>query len=266
MARLPCIFSIGGLDPWKKAWQLPLYRMLNQLADLFVFQSRAELDLVSRRERIPIERTRIIPNGVDHQRFRVANQNLTRAEVRGELNLHPSLPLVLSVGSLREIKGHDVFIEAVRRIRETQPDLPFHALIVGAGPFREAYGQSARGLPISFAGFRKDVERFYLAADLYCQPSRSEGLPNAVIEAMCCGLPIVASDVGGLAGLVTVDNGLLCVPGDPEDLARQLCQMLARPELWPSMGLASRRLSEGFSLERMVDSCVSAYMDLLSKT
>jgi glycosyltransferase involved in cell wall biosynthesis len=219
---------------------------------------------VSRRERIPIERTHIIPNGVDHQRFRVANREAIRARIRAELNLHPSLPLVLSVGSLRPIKGHDVLIEAVRTVRETEPDLQFQALVVGAGPLRGEYEQSARGLPISFAGFHKDVERFYLAADVYCQPSRSEALPNAVLEAMCCGLPVVASDVGSVADLVTADNGLLCVPGDPGSLARQLHRMLAHPEVWPSLGLGSRTLSEGFSAETMVDSYVSLYASLMS--
>jgi glycosyltransferase involved in cell wall biosynthesis len=263
IVRIPCIFSIGGLDPWKKTWQLSFYRLLNRLADIFVFQSRAERDIVSQKEWIPLIRTQIIPNGVDHQRFHIANRDGVRAEIREKMSLHPSLPLILSVGSLRPIKGHDVLIEAVRRICEIQPDLLFQVLIVGDGPLREAYEQSAHELPISFAGFQKDVERFYLAADLYCQPSRSEGLPNAVIEAMSCGLPIIASEVGGMAELVTVDNGLMCKPGDPETLARKLYTMLTLPEVWPSMALASLRLSERFSVDEMVNSYISIYNYLL---
>ncbi|MCL5125182.1 MAG: glycosyltransferase, partial [Deltaproteobacteria bacterium] len=194
LARIPCIFSVGGLDPWKKILAIPFYRLLNRLADVFVFQSVIERDIVSQREWIPLMRTQIIPNGVDHRRFQVENRDEVRTEIREQMGLHPSIPLILSVGSLRPIKGHDVLIEAARIIHEKYPDFPFHVLIVGDGPLRGAYEQSARGLPIYFAGFRKDVERFYLASDLYCQPSRSEGLPNAVIEAMCCGLPLIASD------------------------------------------------------------------------
>jgi glycosyltransferase involved in cell wall biosynthesis len=262
LARVPCIFSVGGLDPWKKDWQMPFYRLLNQCVNVFVFQSDSERDIVSQREWIPLKRTQIIPNGVDHQRFQTANRDAVRAGIRKELSLSPSLPLILSVGSLRPIKGYDVLIEAVRRICEIQPALPFHVLVVGDGLMREEYEQLARGLPISFAGFRKDVERLYLAADLYCQPSRSEGLPNAVIEAMCSGLPIIASDTGGMAGLVTVENGRLCKPGDPETLARQLGSILAHPETWPSMAAASIRASESFSKERMVDSYISLYANL----
>ena len=265
IARIPCVFSIGGLDPWKKFWQLPFYRQLNRLADYFVFQSCAERDFVSQRERIPLIRTQIIPNGVDHRRFDVTNRDEFRVEIRNEMGLPSSLPLLLSVGSLRPIKGHDILIQAVGRIREIKPDLRFHVLIVGDGPSLTGYEQSARGLPVSFTGFRKDVERLYLAADLYCQPSRSEGLPNAVIEAMCCGLPIIATNVGGVSELVTVDNGMLCKPGDPETLAMQLYKMLKSPKMWPSMALASLRLSKRFSMDRMVDSYISIYNRLLCR-
>jgi len=266
LAQIPCIFSIGGLDPWKKVWQLPIYRLLNRLVDRFVFQSVTERDIVSQREWIPLKQTLIIPNGVDQQRFHILDKNKIRNQICQELNLHPALPLVLSVGSLRIIKGHDILIEAVRRIREERPDLPFHVVIVGDGPFRESYEQSAHELPIIFMGFRKDVERFYLATDLYCQPSRSEGLPNAVIEAMCCGLPIIASDVGGVVELVTLDNGLLFKSGDSEALARRLHELLLNLDVWPMMGAASLRLSERFSSENMVDSYISTYKRILSET
>ena len=228
-----------------------------------MFQSYIERDAVSQREWIPLKRTKIIPNGVDHARFHISNRDEVRAEIRKEMSLCFSLPLILSVGSLRQIKGHDVLIEAVRRICETQPDLRFHVLIVGNGPLRETYEQSARGLPISFAGFRKDVERFYLAADLYCQPSRSEGLPNAVIEAMGSGLPIIASDVGGMSELVTFENGLLCKPGDSETLAMQLHTMLTHPGWWPGMAVASSRMCNRFSVEKMVDAYISLYKNLI---
>ncbi len=264
LARIPCLFSIGGLDPWKKTWQLPFYRLLNRLADGFIFQSVAERDIVSQKEWIPLIRTQVIPNGIDNKRFCIANRDKIRNEIRKKVGMDNSTPLVLSVGSLRPIKGHDVLIEAVRRIREVQSNLQFHVLIVGDGPLREAYEQSAYALPISFAGFRKDVARFYIAADLYCQPSRSEGLPNAVIEAMCCGLPIVASTVGGMAELVTIDNGLLCEPEDPEALSRRLYTLLTHPERWSSMATASIRLSERFAVGTMVDSYVSIYRRLLS--
>ncbi len=265
LARIPCVFSFGGLDPWKKAWQLHFFRLLNRLVDDFVFQSDTEREIISRKEWIPLMRTRIIPNGIERQRFHIINHALDNQEVRKEFGLSPSIPLILSVGSLRPIKGHDVLIESVRKIYERRPGLPFHVIIVGDGHLRKVYEQSANELPISFAGFRADVERFYSAADLYCQPSRSEGLPNTVVEAMSCGLPVVASNVGAMAELVKADNGRLCQPEDSEDLAIQLCTLLENRAAWSSMANASIRASERFSAKSMVDSYVSGYCDMLAK-
>jgi glycosyltransferase involved in cell wall biosynthesis len=265
MARIPCIFSIRGLDSWKKNRHLLFYRLLNRLAKGFVFQSTTQREFVRKREWIPLKRTQIIINGVDPQRFQAYDRRLVRAQIRKEMGLASLHPLVLSVGSLRLIKGHDVLIRAVRRLRKEQPDVLFHVLIVGDGPLREEYEQIAKELPITFAGFQKDVEKYYLAADIYCQPSRSEGLPNAVIEAMCSALPIVASDVGGIADLVTVGNGLLFKPGEPESLTRQLYKLLVHREMWPLMSSRSLELCERFSAEKMVNSHIAAYNGFRSR-
>lgn len=263
LARKKCIFSIGGLDPWKKSWQLIFYRIINSFADLFVFQSVAERDIVSKRESISVKKTIIIANGIDQERFNIKDKARIKLEVRKELDLPIDVPLILSIGSLRPIKGYDVLIEAIRRIQEDHPNFLFHVLIAGLGPFRGAYEQSAKGLPITFLGFRKDIDRLCFSADIYCQPSRSEGLPNAVIEALCCELPVVATDVGGTGDLVTDDNGILCKPGDPEILALILYELLVRPKDWPMMGMVSLRLSKRFSADKMVDSYVSTFKSLL---
>ena len=163
--------------------------------------------------------------------------------------------------SLRPIKGHDVLIEAVRKLRARHPDIATHVLIVGDGVLRAAYEKASEALPISFAGFRPDVEWLYRAADVYCQPSRSEGLPNAVIEAMCSGLPVVASDVGGMRELVSHANGVLVRPVDSEDLANGVASLLSKPECLSDMGKASLSLSERFAVERMVAQYVAAYRE-----
>jgi glycosyltransferase involved in cell wall biosynthesis len=264
LAGIPCAFSIRGLDLWKKDWQLPFYRLLNQLPDLFIFQAANERDIVSRREWIPEKKSSIIPNGLDRSRFSIPEPAEVRLKMRSKLGLSHTKPLVLSVGSLRAIKGHDVLIEAVCRLSEREPGLGFHVVIVGDGPLREAYEVAADGLPISFAGFHRDVEEFYYAADLYCQPSRSEGLPNAVIEAITCGLPVVASDVGGLGELVTHANGILCEPEDPDALAQSLADLLTHPEVWGALKDASLEMSERFSSEAMVESYIDVYRSVLA--
>jgi glycosyltransferase involved in cell wall biosynthesis len=261
MAGMPCIFSIRGIDPWKKAWHLPFYRLLNRLPTAFAFQSSAQRDIVCRREWIPRERTSIVPNGIDRKRFLPGDRLAAKRHLQDCLGISPDLPVVLSVGSLRRIKGHDILIEAVRLIRAQYPDLEFNVVIVGEGPLRREYERMSQGLPISFPGFHEDVVWMYQAADIYCQPSRAEGLPNAVIEAMSCGLPIVAADVGGVDDLVSKANGLLCGPEDAKSLACALHAMLTDPAVRATLADVSLRLSERFSSERMVTEYMALYQD-----
>jgi glycosyltransferase involved in cell wall biosynthesis len=250
---------MGGLDPWKKSWQMPFYWALNRLPRAFVFQSQTERDVVCRRERIPQRRARIIPNGVDRTRFNVGNRAQARQRLSTELGLEEDVPVILSVGSLRPIKGHDILIRALHKLHERCPALPFQALIVGEGPLLNEYKTMARTLPLVFSGFREDVEWLYQAAAVYCQPSRSEGLPNAVIEAMCCGLPIVAADVGGLRELVGPDNGALFKPEDVDGLASRLEVMLTRGDKLTAMRQASELRSARFLDRAMVEQYLQLY-------
>jgi len=261
IAEIPCVFSVGGLDPWKKPWQLPFYQLLNRLPRAFVFQSRTERDIVSRRERISLARTRIIPNAVDHGRFHPGNRLGERHRLEKELGLPSVVPLLLSVGSLRPIKGYDVLIDAVRQVRERHPGLAFHVLIVGDGALRDVYQTASAGLPITWAGFRTDVERFYRAADAYCQPSRSEGLPNAVIQALCSGLPVVATNVGGLRELVSPENGVLVASNEPGALASGIVELLRNAGRFADMGRFSINRSGDFSEERMVAQYMAVYRE-----
>jgi glycosyltransferase involved in cell wall biosynthesis len=250
LAGVPALYAVRGLDPWKTAWQMPFYRLVNHLATGFVFQSQTTRDIVCRREGIPKTKiTCIIPNGVDAQRFRPVGREQSRA------------PVILSVGSLRFIKGHDVLIDAVRILRSTQPELRFHVVIAGDGPLKREYEDRAADLPVSIIGFRDNTEELYNAADIYCQPSRSEAMPNSIMEAMSCGLPIVASRVGAVGELVSADNGRLFAPGDSESLARQLAELLTNRHDWPAMRDASLKLARRFSVDHMVE----AHLDLYRK-
>lgn len=279
LAGTPALYSVGGLDPWKRVWHMPFFRIANHLATGFVFQSETERDIVCRREQIHNKMISVVPNGVDVQRFRPIGRKLSRAHLLEELRSNyvqatssgsddtqaNSLPIILSVGSLRHIKGHDVLIEAVRVLRSTQPGLRFHVVIAGDGPLRQEYEQRAADLPVSIVGFQDNTEQLYNAADIYCQPSRSEGMPNSIIEAMCCGLPVVASRVGGVVELVRTENGRLFPPGDSQGLARHLAEMLANRQSWPAMCHASLALSRRFSADNMVEGYLGLYQRMIAQ-
>ena len=114
------------------------------------------------------------------------------------------------------------------------PDLAVRLLIVGDGPERHAIERAARDTGcldrIIFAGYSADVLPFYAAADLAVLASRSEGSPNALLEAMAAGIPIVATSVGGIPEIVTHgDTALLVAPSDPTALTSALAQTLTDP-------------------------------------
>jgi glycosyltransferase involved in cell wall biosynthesis len=262
-AGVPAVYSIRGLDPWKKPWQMPFYRAVNSFASAFVFQSETTRDIICARERIrKTTLTRIIPNGLDFGRFRPSRCEQSRARLLEELGCPPDVSVILSVGSLRSIKGHDVLLEAVRIVRSARADIAFHVVIAGDGPLRAEYQRQAEGLPVSLIGFRDDTEALYNAADVYCQPSRSEAMPNSVIEAMSCGLPIVASRVGAVGELVTPANGRLFEAGDANALARNLVELLSDRAALCGMSAVSLGAARHFSVDRMIDAHIDVYSAL----
>jgi glycosyltransferase involved in cell wall biosynthesis len=119
----------------------------------------------------------------------------------------------------------------------------------------------------TFLGHRDDVGARLAEADVFVLPSRSEAFPNAVLEAMAAGLPIVASGVGGILELIDSGRtGLLVPPGEPRALAEALCRLIADPELAARLGVAARDEARAhYSFERMVTSFDSLYFSELTR-
>ena len=193
----------------------------------------------------------MIPNAVD----------LTRFTPRGARSPDGAVN-VAYVGRIRPVKGVSVLVDAWPKVAQGN-----HArlLIAGDGAEREALAQTARasgvGDTVEFLGEVSDVPGVLARADIYVQPSFQEGLPNAVLEAMAMGLPIVATRVSGNEDVVgDGDNGLLVPPGDPEALAAALRRLVADPELAARMGRRSREIVEArFSLAAVMNQLRDAY-------
>ncbi|MGV3724852.1 MAG: glycosyltransferase family 4 protein [Actinomycetota bacterium] len=178
---------------------------------------------------VPASRIRVQHNGVDGDRFQIRN----RAEARNRLGLSPDRRLICFVGNLVPEKGVDVLIEALARLRDSGDDVTDLAL-VGAGGAQEALRQQAQSLRleqrVQFCGRRshEEIPAWLTASDLFCLPSRREGCPNVVLEALASGRPVVASRVGGLPELVNPSNGLLAPADDSRALADALQAALLR--------------------------------------
>jgi glycosyltransferase involved in cell wall biosynthesis len=198
----------------------------------------------------PPERTTVVYNAIDTERFRPGPPR-ERAEVH-----------VGMVGRLVAQKNPLLFVEAAARVRRQVPEARF--LLVGDGPLRRDVQEAVRaaGLEesVRLAGERDDVAELLRGLDLFWLTSDWEGLPNAILEAMASGLPVVATDVGGVSELVTTGrNGFVVGAGDAEAMASRSIDLLRdRPKL-RSFALAARARAQDFAPEQMVSSTLAVY-------
>jgi glycosyltransferase involved in cell wall biosynthesis len=185
---------------------------------------------------VGLERTSVIPNGVDPQRLRARHD---RAQVRASLGVAEDATSVLFVGALNWEKDPLTLTEVARRILEEVPEARFQ--IVGDGPLRSRVEEvvRARGLrdQIQLLGSRDDVGALLRAADVLALSSRTEGMPAVLIEAGIAGIPIAAYAVGGVAEVVKDGvTGFLAPPGDIDGLTERLLRLIREPELRTEMG------------------------------
>jgi glycosyltransferase involved in cell wall biosynthesis len=209
-------------------------------------------------EQLAVARSEIavIPNGV-HPRA------LPPSTLRHELGLSAAVPIVLAVGNLYPVKGHRFLLEALARM-----SVKVHLVIAGRGIAEAELLALAADLGMTdrvhLLGLRDDVPNLLAAADVFAQPSLSEGLPVAVLEAMFAGRPIVASDVGDIRLAVGDDGALLVPPGDPLELATAIERLLLQPRLASALGASAQaRARDSYGLSAMVERYAQCYAPLI---
>jgi glycosyltransferase involved in cell wall biosynthesis len=202
----------------------------------------------------------VVYNGIPMpERVVCGERRRSAAGARAELGIPADGPLLVAVGNLYPVKDHATLIRAMTKLGE-----PARLAIAGRGEeeqsLRALAAQLGFGERLHLLGLRDDVDRLLTAADLFVQPSVSEGLPLSVLEAMAVGLPIVATRVGGMPEALGDDAGMLVPPGEPSALASAIDQLLANPGRADRLGQAARtRAVELFSLEAMVRQYLALY-------
>ena len=162
-----------------------------------------------------------IPNGIDINLFkRFREEPITRAS----LGLDSDDIIVGNVGNFRKEKNQKLLVRAVSIIKDTGTDIPIKAIFVGDGPYRAEVQSLATELglreDVIFLGTRTDVPRLYSIFDIYCLPSRFEGLPLTLLEAMAAGVPVIGTDVLGIREIIrNNENGILVTDNSPQQLA-----------------------------------------------
>jgi glycosyltransferase involved in cell wall biosynthesis len=209
------------------------------------------------------ERLVTVPNAVD---LPPAPDDAAVAAARRMLGVDADRPVAVAVGRLSPEKGHAVLLDAMSAVLAAVPRAL--VLLVGDGPEDERLRASARPLgdAVRFLGYRRDVAGVYAAADALVLPSLSEGLPNAALEAMAYGRPVVASAVGGVPEVVLDGvTGRLVPAGDPAALARALAGVLSDRDARASWGTAGRdRIARHFSPQARGERLLRLYAELLA--
>jgi glycosyltransferase involved in cell wall biosynthesis len=257
LARVPVrLGSRRELNPDKRASQLRLQRVAYGAAHRVIANSPAAARQLLD-ESVPAGRISIIPNGVDlhHDPCHAGTRPATAAG---------GARRIITVGNLRPEKAHDTLLEAVARVAGTHRDV--RVQIVGDGPCRAALETLAerRGISdrVEFLGHREDVPSLLAASDLFVLASRSEAFPNAAVEAMAAGVPVIASATGGLLDLIdSARTGLLVPPDDPAALANAMAACLDRPSDAARRARAALRVVRAqYSFDRMVESFETLYL------
>lgn len=244
----------------KAAPLLAAERATRGLVDRWVANSAAAAaDLVSA---IGIERQSIavVPNAVDAEPFVAAAAR--RAAARAALGLDADTVVVGSVNRLVPLKRVSLLIDAVARIQGAN----IHLLLVGDGPERHALEAQSRALsvPVTFTGHRHDVPELLSAMDIFAFASSSEGQPNAVLEAMAAGLPVVAASLPAFEGVIADGVHGVVVEASAEQMADALRSLAVDPAARARLGAAAKREVESrFSTRAMVEAYEHIYADAL---
>lgn len=195
-----------------------------------------------------------VPTGIDLERFRP----LERAKCRQVLGLDPDAKLMGIVATLRDWKGHVYLFEAFAKL-STELD-QWYLLVVGDGPYEAALrakvAELGLGQRVQFVGRQNNVPEWLSALNLFVLPSYGdEGVPQAITQAMACGLPVISTPIGSIGEAVIHGvTGLLVAPKDSAALAQALGLLAGQPQRRDDFGQAGLvRARDLFGIERMLD-------------
>lgn len=238
-----------------------LNRLLTPVTDAFIAVARDHARFLVEESGFPADRVRLIPNGVDTERFqRVVD---CRA-MREELGIPEASPVVGIVAALRPEKNHPLFLQMAQRLVPDVPDA--HFLMVGDGPERSRLEWLSRELGVAnqvhFCGTRQNIPAVLSTMNVFVLTSHIEANPVSILEAMSVGLPVIATDVGSVHETVQdASTGYLVPAGDAGALATRAGELLADPVLARECGDRGRQLvRDCWSLNAMV----RGYEDLLT--
>jgi glycosyltransferase involved in cell wall biosynthesis len=239
------------------------YRIMSRIPDRVFAVSEEVRQHCVEVDRIKPSLVETIYNGID-----VADWNATSSRAKPE-----GAPVIATLGNIRRVKGHDLYIKAAASVVAQFPQVSFN---IAGGVLESDYYAELQTLIAAlnlsnhfhFVGGVANLREYLSTADIFVLPSRSEGFSNAIVEAMAASLPVVATNVGGNAEAVTDGvSGLIVPPEDPAALAAAITRLLSDPGEAREMGAAGKRLASAkFTTDAMMHQITLAYASVLQLT
>ena len=264
--NVPFIVTAHGYDiydlPFRdEKWRERIEYVLNS-ANYVITVSNSNLECIKKLDvKTPVK---VIPNGFRPDLFYPKNSE----ECKKILELPSDKKAILTVGNLVEIKGHKYLIEAMNEVVKHRKDVL--CIIVGSGKLKNKLEKQIKKLKLEdhvklVGGKTHDEIPIWMnAADLFVLPSLRESFGVVQIEAMACGKPVVASNVGGIPFVVEEGKtGLLFESGNVEDLADKIMTILENEELREKMGEAGRERAKEFTWDKIAERTVEVYKEIL---
>lgn len=272
LAGCPCIETFHGVEQGRLTFSRPkrlLFQAAARLSREVTAVARPAAALAAELTGINIERIRVINNGIDTETFRPVTDGAEKGRLRRSLGLPEEGVLLGCIGALRTVKNHAGLISAFARAF-SESSTKVHLVLVGGGALESDLKDLCRTLGIDdrviFLGLRDDVLHILQTLDCFVLNSDTEGLSYAVLEAMACGLPVIATSVGGNPELVEDDvHGWLYDVGDQEKLTALLEEAVRDPKLLAACGTRAReKVRSAYSLDKMAQSYAHLYEEVLS--
>ena len=265
LAGIPIIISSRrylDLEWWSGAWRNRIASWIYNQSTRIIVNSKSICDLLVRREGVPEQKIHVIHNAIDADRFSEANAVQDAPSFASE-----DSKLVAVVANMYSpVKGHATLVAAAKHVYLHAPHVLF--VLIGDGTERPKIEQQVKEAGLEknflFLGSREDIPQLLAACDLFVLPSESEGMPNALLEAMAAGLPAIATSVGGVPEVIEHNvTGLLVSPCEPAALSKAILSLLNNEDLRHRLARAGReRVVRHFSFDRLMSVLNTLYAEL----
>ena len=256
LARIPIIISsrryLADLE-WYTPWRSVVMRVIYRLSTRVTVNSRSVRDLLARRDSLSPEKIQVLNNAVDVDRFATAQGD--REHLFPGTGSHSKLIAVVA-NMYSRVKGHTYLISAASTVCRDIPEAIF--VLIGDGKERPNLEQQVRQAGLEknflFLGSRGDVPELLACCDLFVLPSEAEALPNALLEAMAAGLPVVGTRVGGIPEIIRNGvDGLIVPAKDPHALAEAILRILQNPRFAKQLSQAGQEMVRAhFGFDRLL--------------